>query len=103
TGTNLLEDPAVRANVANYRDVTERIEAQQRLEESERRFRAMFDSALDALVVADTTGAFVEANPAACELFGVSRERLLGHRVGDFSPSGTDFEHEWNEFLQCGR
>ncbi|MEW6638827.1 MAG: PAS domain S-box protein, partial [Actinomycetota bacterium] len=38
-GTNLLADPAVEAVVVNYRDVTERRRAEERLKESEERYR----------------------------------------------------------------
>ena len=47
------------------------------LRESEEQFRAVFDSALDAMVIVDDEGRYVDVNPAACELFGRTRDELL--------------------------
>lgn len=62
-------------------------------------FRAVFDGAFDAMVLADDTGAWVEVNPAACELFGAPREELLGKTPASFAPEGYDVEAAWAEFL----
>ena len=52
--------------------------------ESEKQFRAVFDNAMDAMIIWDDQGQFVAANPAASELFAVPRERLLGAKIEDF-------------------
>jgi len=49
-------------------EVAAREEAQRALVDSERRYRSVFDSATDGLVVMDPTGAIVEANEAACRM-----------------------------------
>jgi PAS domain S-box-containing protein len=54
------------------------------LTESERQFRAVFDNAMDAMIIWDDQGKFVAANPAACDLFAASRELLLGSKIEDF-------------------
>ncbi len=48
------------------------------LQRSECLMRGMFDSALDAIVLMDREGKIVDANPAACELFGRARSVLPG-------------------------
>jgi PAS domain S-box-containing protein len=83
-----------------FRDVTERVEAARALEESESRFRALFERSLDALVLADDEGRYVDVNPAACELYGLSREELLGKTAADFAPPEFDFEAAWSAFLE---
>ena len=60
-------------------------QAQEALHSNERQLRALFESALDAIVIADDEGCYVDANPAACELFGMPRESLIGLNVGDFA------------------
>lgn len=48
------------------------------LRESEEKYRAIYESVRDALLVFDREGVIVEANPAACSQYGYQREELLG-------------------------
>ncbi len=52
-------------------DLTERHQAKEALRNSELQMRALFQGANDAMVVADDRGNYVDANPAACKLFGL--------------------------------
>jgi PAS domain S-box-containing protein len=74
---NRLHEGAVSAIVATIRDVSARKENEKDLVERERQFRALFDSALDAMVLVGDNRNFLDANPAACHLFALSRDRLL--------------------------
>jgi PAS domain S-box-containing protein len=74
--------------LVHYDDVTERLRMEEALRESERQFRAIFDGARDAIVIVDDDGRYVEVNPAACVLYGLTRDEAVGrhaHRlyVGD--------------------
>jgi len=74
----------------------------QRLEASERQFRAVFDSALDAMVVLDDEGRYLDVNAAACALYGRRREEMLGARVGDFSAPSPSRD-TWSTQAGTGR
>ena len=50
-------------------------------------YARLFFASPDAVVVADDEGRFLEANPAACALFGVPLEQILGAQVSDFGAS----------------
>ena len=78
----------------------ERVEAA--LRASEAQLRAIFTSTLDAIVVADNDGRYVDCNPAAEELFGAPRETLLGRGVRDFSVAPAAADAAWEEFLRKG-
>lgn len=65
--------------------------------------RAVFEKAFDAMVVADDDGRYVDANPAACDLFGLSRDELLGRSIAEFAPDDYDFEAAWAEFQASDR
>jgi PAS domain S-box-containing protein len=56
------------------------------LRESEERFRTIFDSAKDAIFLETPEGRILDANKAACELLGYTREELLAKRVSDIVP-----------------
>ena len=48
-------------------------------EEKERQYQSIFDSASDGLIITDLeTGLVLEANPAACEMHGYTREEFIG-------------------------
>lgn len=75
-GTNLLDEPTVQAIVINYRDVTERLTAEIRLRESEERYRLLYNSSLDAILLTIPDGSILSANPAACRMLGWSEEEI---------------------------
>jgi PAS domain S-box-containing protein len=65
-------------------------------------FRAVFESTLDAILIADDERRYVEVNEAACALLGRSREELLGLRVDDVGPTSEAVEETWDRFMQLG-
>jgi PAS domain S-box-containing protein len=82
----------------------ERKRAEGALAESNRQFKALFDNALEAVLVADDDRRYVDGNAAAAALFGVRREALLGLRVDDFAISMDvgDVDDAWRAFLEAG-
>jgi PAS domain S-box-containing protein len=68
--------------VWSWRDVSEIRSVQHALTESERRYRSLFDAALDYIFVISPDGALVDINPSACQALDYSRDRLVG---SDFS------------------
>ncbi len=85
TITNLLHDPAIKSLVANYRDITERKLAEERLRQSEERYRVLIEQASDGIFLTDLKGRYLEVNTAACLMSGYSREELLSKRVEDLT------------------
>ncbi|HEX8090627.1 MAG TPA: GAF domain-containing protein, partial [Blastocatellia bacterium] len=71
----VLEGLAANAGVAlaNARMLVDHERTVKALSETEREFRAVFDNALDAMLVADDQGRYVDANRAACQLFCAAR------------------------------
>jgi PAS domain S-box-containing protein len=95
--------PAVGRELAKAAGRRVRREAERAATESARQLRAVFDEALDAMVIADDEGCCIEVNPAACALFGLAREELLKHRVADLAAPGFGGAGAWDEFRQAGR
>lgn len=69
------------------RDVTQRKEVSARLEESEEKYRTLFDLANDAIYLSDTkTHRFVDFNDMAADRLGYTREELLNLTIEDIHP-----------------
>ena len=58
-------------------DITAAKAAEEALREAESRFRGLFEGIADAILVTDTDGRYLDANPAATALLGYSHEELL--------------------------
>lgn len=70
--------------VAAMEDITERKAIEESLEESEHRFRQLFENSVDALFVHDDRGRIQDCNAEACRSLGYTREELLELSVRDF-------------------
>lgn len=64
-------------------DVSAREVAQAKLHESEARKNAIFEAALDAMILIDHGGRVIEFNPAAEKTFGYSRQEVLGMEMSE--------------------
>ncbi len=72
--------------VAIKEDITERKRAEDAVQESERRYRELFDLESDALFLIEQQGGMIrQANRAAAELYGYSEAELLMLRIDDLA------------------
>jgi PAS domain S-box-containing protein len=58
------------------RDVTDQIKAEKALQESEARFRSLYESVQAGVIVQDASGKIIHANKIACDILGISASRL---------------------------
>ena len=61
-----------------FRDETAERVTRESLRESEARYRALFDRSMDAVYLHDLEGRFLDANPAALDALGYTREEIPG-------------------------
>jgi PAS domain S-box-containing protein len=79
------------------RDITERKKAEQQLAQSEQKYKELFESASEAIIIMDLNGKITDANRIV-EEYGLKREQLLGKGILDFVPlshrarAAQDFE-----------
>ena len=72
--------------IGTHTDLSSRKQAEAALAQSEDRYRQLFEMESDAIVLVDNVeGRILEANPAACQLYGYTRAQLLGLRNVDLS------------------
>ncbi len=74
--TNMFHDPSINGIVYNFRDITDRINHEQAIKESEEKYRSFFKNSLDGILLTITDGQIFAANPAACQMFGMTEEEV---------------------------
>ncbi|MGD2066479.1 MAG: PAS domain S-box protein, partial [Candidatus Bathyarchaeota archaeon] len=72
--------PAV---LAIFRNITEQKKTEEKLQESEERFKNLLDNAPEAIWIQEVTGVFIDGNKKAEELTGYTREELVGKNLLD--------------------
>lgn len=73
--------------VAIKHDITEKTLAQEALQASELRYRRLFESAKDGILILDAdTGQIVDVNPYLSEMLGFSKEELAGMELWEIGP-----------------
>jgi PAS domain S-box-containing protein len=78
----LSEEDKVTGHVGTSEDITEGKRAEEALGTSELRYRRLFESAKDGILILNAeTGMVVDVNPFLVELLGYSREAFLGKKV----------------------
>ncbi len=68
------------------RDASDRVRAEQATREAERKSRAVFDAANDAMFIETVDGAILDVNDNASRLLGYTREEFLKMQVTDMVP-----------------
>jgi two-component system, cell cycle sensor histidine kinase and response regulator CckA len=68
-------------------DVTELRRTQEELKRREEEIGAVFERANDGMAVVDENLRYVDANPAVCEMFGLTKAEILGREVGVITSS----------------
>ena len=75
-------------------DLSDRVTLEERLRSSEARWRAVFDSAVDGIIVIDSAGRIEAYNAGAARLFGYADHEVLGRNVNMLMPSPYREEHD---------
>src|SRR3954464_12430369 len=57
------------------------LQAQEQLRQREQVFRAIFEGVEDGILLVDSQGVFLDANPAACAMLGAAKPNVVGRRT----------------------
>lgn len=69
-------------------DITERKHAEQELQASETRYRTLFETTREGVLIVDDEGRYVDVNESFCRLMKSTRDRLVGASFSEFIPPG---------------
>jgi PAS domain S-box-containing protein len=84
-------------------DISAQKQAEEALMESESKYRTLFETAEDGLLIADTeTRQFLHANPAMCRMLGYSEKELQEKSLGDIHPADA-LPHIFSQFEGMAR
>lgn len=98
------EDGKVIGVIVLATDITARLQAEQAMYESEQRFRAIVNTAVDGIVMINESGIIQLLNPALAKMFGYELEELLGANLGVLMPSPHHRKHDeyLRQYLKTG-
>ena len=91
-----LRDPAgtLRGFAKVTRDITDRRAAEEALRESAARAQAVFDTAVDGILVIDEAGKVESVNRSTERIFGYAAAELLGRNVSVLMPEPDQSRHD---------
>jgi two-component system cell cycle sensor histidine kinase/response regulator CckA len=96
-------DGSAAYGIAHVEDVRAQRRWEEEIEERERRFRAAFSTALDAMLICDDNRACLEGNTAAAELLGVPLDEIPRRSLDDFAVGDLAARVDgWRLFLDSG-
>ena len=93
----IIQNSEITGFQAVYRDVTERIKLEAQIKEKEQRYRTMFESMEDAVVLYEAIEdgenfVIKDFNRAAEKIENIKKEEIIGRRVTDVFPGVVDFK-----------
>ena len=83
TFTNLLDEPSVQAIIVNFRDITERKQADETLQKSEKRFRSLMEHSMEEISLIDPDGTLTWESPTAHRPLGYPPSSTAGRNIFD--------------------
>ena len=84
--SSIYENGKVNGILGIVRDVTERKKAEEKLKESEEKYRKLFESAQDGILIINTeTGRITDANPFIEKLLGYNKNEFVGKQIFEIS------------------
>jgi PAS domain S-box-containing protein len=95
---NLLDDPAIAGIVINARDITERKRSEQRLRESEAKYRSLTENLEQCIFLKDNQLRFVAGNKPFCAGVGRCEAELVGKTDLDLYPAQLAEKYQEDDY-----
>jgi len=79
--TPMIEDGKIVGAVVTYQDISDRKQVEQALQQSEGKYRSMFESAANMIISVDKDGLIIDCNSRAQQILGYGPEEIIGHSL----------------------
>ncbi|MEP6924927.1 MAG: PAS domain S-box protein, partial [Pyrinomonadaceae bacterium] len=70
--------------VLMHEDITARVQAEEQLRASELRYKTIFETTLDGIMVVDEDGKYLDVNEGLCRILKTPREKLIGSHFSEY-------------------
>lgn len=74
-------------------DISDRLESQQRLEQSEERYRTLIEQASDGIFISNAEGLYIDVNSNGIKMSGYTKEELLALTIYDLMAPGDEYNN----------
>jgi diguanylate cyclase (GGDEF)-like protein/PAS domain S-box-containing protein len=88
-----------RATLGSFMDITDRKSMEERLRESEKKYRTILEEIDEAYYEVDLSGNFTFVNEAVCRRLGYSREELIGMNYRGYTPE-KEYEEVFKTYVK---
>ncbi|HEX8293113.1 MAG TPA: PAS domain S-box protein [Pyrinomonadaceae bacterium] len=105
TSAPILDRGNINGAVMTFHDISQRRRAEEKLQESEERFRTLAETAADVIVTIDGESRILFINPAAERVFGYRPEELAGQSLSVLMPEYLRRLHQagLSRYMETGR
>ena len=69
---------------------------------ADREFSSIFQSVLDGILIVDSDGMCLDANPGTASILRRSSDQIVGQKIGGFFATADAFRKGWRDFLRKG-
>ncbi|WP_405400556.1 PAS domain S-box protein [Maribacter sp. Asnod2-G09] len=97
--TNQLNEPSINGVVVTTRDITEKRKAEEKLENSERRYKTLVQEGSDMICIVNEKAVFSYASPTSAKILNITPEEFVGNSAFD-RVHPDDYDMVYNEFLK---
>ncbi|MDO6471192.1 PAS domain S-box protein [Maribacter sp. 1_MG-2023] len=97
--TNQLNEPSINGLVVTTRDITAKRKAEEKLENSERRYKTLVQEGSDMICIVDEKAIFSYASPTSTKILNITPEEFVGtNAFNHVHPD--DYDTVYNEFMK---
>ena len=97
--TNQLDEPSINGLVVTTRDITAKKKAEEKIENSERRYKTLVQEGSDMIWIVDEKAIFSYASPTSSKILNITPEEFVGTNAFDHVHP-DDYDTVYKEFMK---